>query len=204
MDMFSEPWTARWERILPARPELAIDLLARYREPWRRYHDLDHLEDVLAAVSVVHDGVADIVAVELAAWFHDAVYDVHRHDNEDLSAQLAEGTLPGTGLDPALVAEVARLVRVTRTHDPAPDDANGAVLCDADLAVLGSDPARYVSYVAKVRAEYAHVDDDAFATGRAQVVRQLLGLPRLFRTTVGRQRWEATARANLHAELAAL
>lgn len=202
--MFSEPWAARWERILPAHPALALDLLARYREPSRGYHDVDHLEQVLTAVTALRAEAADVEAVQLAAWFHDAVYDVHCQDNEEQSARLAEGTLTTAGLDPALVAEVSRLVRLTESHAPEPDDANGAVLCDADLAVLASDPAGYAAYVVKIRTEYAHLDDAGFASGRAAVLRRLLGLPRLFHTRAGHKRWEESARANLTAELAAL
>lgn len=199
--MVSETWAARWETILPA-PALALDLLARYREPSRRYHDLDHLAQVLTAVTALRAESADIHAVQLGAWFHDAVYDVHRQDNEEQSARLAEHTLTTAGLDHALVAEVSRLVRLTESHDPEPHDANGAVLCDADLAVLASDPAGYAAYVVKIRAEYAHLDDACFASGRAAVLRHLLGLTRLFHTMAGHERWEARARANLAAELA--
>ncbi len=202
--MFSEPWLARWDQTLTGRPDLAVDLLTRYDEPWRRYHDLDHLRDVLDGVTALRAEAANLTAIELAAWFHDAVYDVHRHDNEEQSARLAEHVLTNAGLDPVLVAEVSRLVQLTASHDPAPGDVNGAVLCDADLAVLASDPAGYAAYVVKVRAENAHVDDAGFATGRAAVLRQLLGLSRLFRTASGHQRWEAAARANLGAELEAL
>ena len=202
--MDSQPWLLRWEQTLPGHLDLVNDLLTRYREPWRRYHDLDHLRDVLDGVTALRAEAAALIAVELAAWFHDAVYDVHRRDNEEQSARLAEHALTNAGVDPALVAEVSRLVRLTASHDPAPGDVNGAVLCDADLAVLASDPTGYAAYVDKVRAEYAHMDEACFASGRAAVLHQLLGLSRLFRTASGRQRWEAPARANLGAELEAL
>ena len=104
----------------------------------------------------------------------------------------------------AQVAEVARLVRLTGTHDPGPGDRNGEVLCDADLAVLAGAPADYARYAAAVREEYAFVPDDAFRDGRAAVLRQLLDLPRLFRTPHGRDRWEPAARHNLRSELALL
>jgi predicted metal-dependent HD superfamily phosphohydrolase len=107
-------------------------------------------------------------------------------------------------LAPDLVAEVTRLVRLTATHDVADDDRDGAVLCDADLAVLASDDLRYTSYVEGVRREYAHVDDAAFAVGRAQVLSTLLDRPALFRTAHGRSAWEQRARANVTAELGRL
>ncbi|WP_342770119.1 hypothetical protein [Xylanimonas allomyrinae] len=74
-------------------------------------------------------------------------------------------------------------------------------MSDADLAILGSTPARYTRYVHQVRAEYADVPDVAFREGRAAVLDQLLSLPALYRTTPGRAAWADRASANLRAEL---
>ncbi|MEU9036218.1 hypothetical protein AB0D45_15125 [Streptomyces sp. NPDC048352] len=179
-------------------------LLTAWAEPQRRYHTTAHLADVLARIGVLGDHAADPAAVELAAWFHDAVYRPDRSENEERSAALAERALPELGVGAARTAEVARLVRLTVTHDPAPGDTNGEVLCDADLGVLAGEPDAYAAYAAAVRAEYGFVPDDAFRTGRAAVLRQLLALPRLFRTPYGAAHWEAPARRNLEAELTAL
>ncbi|MFE1792376.1 hypothetical protein ACFW7J_28950, partial [Streptomyces sp. NPDC059525] len=97
-------------------------LLAAWAEPQRRYHTTAHLADVLARVDVLAAHAADPTAVELAAWFHDAVYRPDRSENEERSAALAERALPELGVGPARTAEVARLVRLTVTHDPAPGD----------------------------------------------------------------------------------
>ncbi|WP_420080419.1 hypothetical protein ACN6AT_20585 [Streptomyces sp. JL4002] len=179
-------------------------LLAAWAEPARRYHTTAHLAAVLAHIDVLAPHAADPATVRLAAWFHDAVYRPDRSENEERSAAMAERALPELGISEARTAEVARLVRLTVTHDPAPGDTDGEVLCDADLAVLAGPPQAYAAYTAAVRAEYAFVPDDAFRTGRAAVLRRLLALPRLFRTPHGMAHWEAPARANLAAELAAL
>ncbi|MFJ9595696.1 hypothetical protein ACIRS3_23410 [Streptomyces virginiae] len=179
-------------------------LLAAWAEPQRRYHTTAHLADVLARIDVLAPYAADPAAVRLAAWFHDAVYRPDRSENEERSAALAERALPELGVDAARTAEVARLVRLTVTHDPAPGDTDGEVLCDADLAVLAGSAQAYAAYAAAVRDEYGFVPDDAFRAGRAAVLRQLLDLPRLFRTPHGTAHWEAPARANLAAELATL
>ena len=139
--------------------------------------------------------------VRLAAWFHDAVYLPERSENEERSARLAERALPEAGVPAARTAEVARLVRLTVGHDPADDDPDGQVLCDADLAILASPPSAYAAYTAAVREEYHFVPNEAFRTGRAGILRQLLDLPRLFRTPYGASEWEATARYNLTSEL---
>ena len=103
----------------------------------------------------------------------------------------------------ARLAEVERLVLLTAGHDPAPDDANGAVLCDADLAVLASPAPAYVGYASAVREEYGHLSDAEFTAGRIAVLEHLLALPTLFRTPEARS-WEEPARANLAAELSLL
>jgi predicted metal-dependent HD superfamily phosphohydrolase len=177
------------------------DLLGRWAEPQRRYHTLDHLQAVLDHATELMAYADDPDAVALAAWFHDAVYRSDRSENEERSAHLAERALPEAGVGAARTAEVARLVRLTVSHDPAEGDHNGEVLCDADLAVLAGDPAAYAAYAAAVRSEYGFVPDDAFRAGRAAVLRQLLGLPALFRTAYGREQWERTARRNLTTEL---
>lgn len=178
------------------------DLLARWAEPHRRYHDVAHLAAVLGTVDELADEADDVEAVRLAAWFHDAVYDPTAPDNEASSARLAHVVLRHLGVDDERIAAVVRLVVLTASHDPDPDDRDGAVLCDADLAVLARASEEYERYVAAVRAEYAHVEDAAFGTGRSAVLRSLLERPELFRTVRGRTAWEEAARANISAELA--
>ncbi|MFC8566520.1 hypothetical protein ACFUIW_12260 [Streptomyces sp. NPDC057245] len=179
----------------------ADNLLARWQEPQRRYHTLAHLTAVLDHVDVLEEYADDPDAVRLAAWFHDAVYLPERSENEERSARLAERALPEAGVPADRTAEVARLVRLTVTHAPADGDRDGQVLCDADLAVLAAPPSAYAAYTAAVREEYHFVPGAAFREGRAAILRQLLGLPRLFHTPHGRREWEATARHNLTGEL---
>ncbi|MEW2554830.1 hypothetical protein AB0957_24245 [Streptomyces zhihengii] len=179
----------------------ADSLLARWAEPQRRYHTTDHLVAVLDRIDELADHAHDPAVVRLAAWFHDAVYLPDRSENEERSARLAERALAELGVDERRTAEVARLVRLTVTHDPAPGDADGEALCDADLAILAASPQAYAAYAAAVREEYAFVPEEAFRDGRAAVLRQLLALPALFRTPYGREHWERAARHNLTVEL---
>ncbi|WP_326699112.1 hypothetical protein OG909_18495 [Streptomyces sp. NBC_01754] len=204
---------ARWQDALagargrtpgPDPLPYADNLLERWAEPQRRYHTTAHLAQVLDHVDSLAGHAADPDLVRLAAWFHDAVYRPDRSENEERSAALAERALTEAGVPDAATAEVARLVRLTAGHDPADGDTNGAVLCDADLAVLASAPKEYAAYAAQVREEYGFVPDDVFREGRADVLRQLLGLPRLFRTPHGAEVWEPRARQNLTTELGLL
>jgi predicted metal-dependent HD superfamily phosphohydrolase len=178
-------------------------LVAAWSEPHRRYHDLGHLAAVLGLVGELGGAAADPDAVRLAAWYHDAVYDPERIDNEQVSAERARAGLRGLVSDER-IDEVARLVLLTAGHDPAPDDANGAVLSDADLAVLAGPPDAYAAYASAVRAEYGHLSDAEFTAGRIAVLERLLALPVLYRLPAVTDEWTPRARANLTAELTLL
>ena len=195
-----------WTAALGTGPDVVAagqDVLARYDEPHRRYHDRRHLAEVLAALRALTSGRALPVEVACAALLHDAVHH-GAPDDEERSAVLATRVLTSLSVAPAVVDEVARLVRMTLTHDPAPGDASGALLSDADLAVLAADPERYARYAADVRREYAHVADDAFRSGRTAVLRSLLDRPRLYLTDEGHRSWDAAARRNLRDEITRL
>ena len=190
----------RWP--LPDGADVRDELAAAYADPSRGYHDTQHLTEVLDRLDeLASNGAAyDVTPVLLAAWFHDSVYDGER-DAEERSAAWAEDALATVAPAP-LVSEVARLVRLTETHAPDDGDANGCALSDADLGILAAPRNRYDDYVAAVRREYAHLEDDVFAAGRASVLQALADKPHLFHTPYARERWEAAARANLERELA--
>ncbi|QJW37522.1 DUF4031 domain-containing protein [Cellulosimicrobium protaetiae] len=225
---------ARWDALLPGARDVGVDLVERWHEPHRVYHGPEHLVHALDSLALLEGrqpGVPDDVvapwsagggatsgseagddpdhvprsgvATQLALWFHDAVHDGEAGRDEERSAELARTRL-ADHLGTSVVDEVARLVLVTTDHSPAPGDGPGALVSDADLAILGSAPDRYARYARQVRAEYAHVPDDAFRTGRAAVLRGLLAGDALFRTPQGTTLWEAPARKNLHDELTTL
>lgn len=193
-----------WPSSLAEHRGLRDRLLSAYSEPHRGYHDVRHLAEMLGHAQRLADeehlSEEAREAVVLAAWFHDAVYDGSR-DDEERSAVLAEGALTAADVPPGLVAEVARLVRLTAEHAPSEDDTAGQVLCDADLAILAAERERYDEYVRDVRREYAHLDDETFGAGRVKVLHALLGKPTLFHTAGARARWEKAARANVAREL---
>lgn len=175
---------------------LRDDLLARWQESGRHYHDVRHLAQVLTTLGSL--ACSDPVVI-LAAWFHDAIYDGVPGQDEEASARLAEDALR-EHLPPEEVAEVGQLIRMTATHTPTTDRER--LLSDADLSILGQIPGRYHVYVRDVRLDYAHVSEDGWRAGRSQVLRHLLAKDPLFHTELGRDQWEQQARANLAAELA--
>ena len=196
------PLLSRWNEVLPGHDALFLDLLDRWGEEHRRYHGRTHLLAVLEALDLLTEPDRPPRAVVLAAWFHDAVYRGIAGQDEEESARLAEDRLRHAGLPADEVDEVARLVRLTADHLPAPGDDAGALLCDADLSVLGGEPAAYARYLAAVRQDFAHIGDADFAAGRAAVVRGLLQHDPLFATSRARELWLEAARRNLRGELA--
>lgn len=183
--------------------DLRDGLLEAWRAPHRGYHNELHLKEVCYALDLLnaHEDF-DPVPVYLAAWFHDAVYEGER-DDEERSAAWAFDELNSRSHLQKYADEVVRLVSLTVTHKPEPDDINGAVLMDADLAILAAPPERYASYVAGVRVEYKHYDDKAFQEGRRAVLENLLS-GALFHTEQGERLWEERARINLKLELEGL
>jgi len=192
---------ASWDQLLPGREALGADLIERWREPHRHYHDVRHLAQCLTALEVVAAGEPGS-AVRLAAWFHDAIHQGRPGRDEEESAALAEQLLPRAGVRNAEVAEVVRLVLLTADHSPEPGDLAGEQLVDADLSILGQARGRYHVYVRDVRLEYAHLDEQTFREGRLRLVTGFLERDELYRTPAGRRAWHRPARANLAEERA--
>ncbi len=195
-----------WRHLAGQGHDRLLDaVLARHREAHRRYHTLTHVMWVLrhiTALVAAGEPTTDVAAVQLAALWHDAVYDAAASDNEARSALLAKAAAAGLGWSMSRQQLVERLVLATAGHRPADDDE--AMLVDADLAILGAPRQEYVAYVAAVRGEYAHVGDDAWRAGRTAVLDGFLAQSQLFTTVTMRTQREARARANITAELAAL
>jgi predicted metal-dependent HD superfamily phosphohydrolase len=187
-----------------ADPQPLVDaVLAAWAEPDRRYHDLGHLRDCLAELDGAPADGADRDRVEVALWFHDAIYDPRAGDNETRSAEWARRALAELGIPSAVADDIARLVRLTRHTDPT-RDPSGRLLCDIDLAILGGEPAAFDAYDRRIREEYAWVSDADFGTERAGVLADLLSRAPLFQTEHFRQQYETAARTNLGRTLARL
>jgi len=178
-------------------------LITAWSEPGRRYHDVRHLEDCLTQLDDLEVDPATRDMLEMALWFHDAVYDPRATDNEERSARWATEALAAAGVPTAAVNEVARLVRLTREHGPASDEA-GRLMCDIDLSILGRAVDAFDAYERSIRAEYAWVPEEAFRHGRSRILEGLLQRDPLFQTETFRRRFESSARANLRRALAGL
>lgn len=192
------------------------DIIARWNEPHRTYHDERHLEDVLLSLNQLHTRGEQIdAATLLAAWFHDAVYEGRLGHDEADSAALAVRVLADLGFTPGLVERVGDLIIATTPEIEvasagataglaAGADQPLAHLLDADLAIFASGDSRYAQYSAAVRLEYAHVPDPEFRLGRARILSTYLEQPTIYRTDAARTLWEDRARLNLAREITGL
>ncbi|HEY8505593.1 MAG TPA: hypothetical protein VIL46_13495 [Gemmataceae bacterium] len=188
----------------PAAARLFDELAGAYAGPGRHYHNLEHLAEVLAVIDELAGSCADPAAVRLAAWFHDAVYDPRRPDNEQRSAEYAVSSLRPLGVPEVSLARVAAMIRATAHTGSDPADADTAVLLDADLAILGAPAERYRRYADAVRQEYAWVPDAQYRAARARVLESFLQRPRIYRTDRLHAEREEAARRNIAAEIAQL
>ena len=181
------------------------ELIARYSEPHRRYHTMVHIEDCLAQVAASTDMDENQRALmDAAIWFHDAIYDATRNDNEAESAKLAADRLAAEGAPQAFIDEVVRLILLTSGHSVEAGDVIGARLVSIDLSILGAEADRYDAYAAAIRFEYGHVPEPLYRAGRAAILGRFLEGGRLFADPVWAKRFESQARANLAREIAAL
>ncbi|CEJ12957.1 hypothetical protein BN1110_03264 [bacterium YEK0313] len=180
-------------------------LSSLYAEPGRFYHGLDHIASLLALARANRARIDDSDAVEAAIWFHDAVYDAKRSDNEALSAALARERLAGR-CEARRLARIATMIEATAGHEPpvfgdAAAEHDAALFLDMDLAILGAAPATFDAYEAAVRREYAHVPDADWRAGRAAVLRRFLAREAIYRTAIFRSDREQAARDNLRRSL---
>lgn len=201
MDLHSR-WQLAWRSLRAAPdPGLYAELVSAYREPHRRYHTLVHLEECFTQLQRIGSLAEHPVEVELALWFHDAIYDTRRHDNEERSAQWAAQAIAPVSSDAA--HRVHGLVLATR-HEARPEGNDAAIVVDIDLSILGAPQERFDEYEAQVRAEYAWVAEPVYRGERRRILAGFLARAPLFNTATFVERYEAQARRNLERALARL
>jgi predicted metal-dependent HD superfamily phosphohydrolase len=179
------------------------DLVGRYAEAGRFYHNVEHLACVIRGLNEFRECARNFAALKLAGYFHDVIYDPRAPDNEERSAMHAEAVLTELRVAPATVAVVKELILKTKHHDADDSDIDGQILLDVDLAILAAPPAEYDRYARAIRQEYAWVRDDAYRKGRRAVLESFLQRPRIYRTSLYATRdLESRARDNLRREIA--
>jgi predicted metal-dependent HD superfamily phosphohydrolase len=164
---------------------------------------MQHLDECFANFDRLRDAADHPEEIELALWFHDAIYDTRRTDNEERSAEWARSSALAAGVASAVADRLHALVLATR-HDAVPATTDEQILVDVDLAILGAEPQRFDEYERQVRAEYAWVADDAFRVARRRILEAFLSRPRLYGTERFAALYEARARTNLRNSIARL
>ncbi|MEJ2158265.1 MAG: hypothetical protein P8X96_23305 [Desulfobacteraceae bacterium] len=176
------------------------ELVGRYAESHRHYHNLDHISGCLDAFDRIAGRLADPFAIETAIWFHDVVYDPKSGKNEERSAAYANAFLASAGVDPANISEIGRLIRLTRhPSNPVTDDEK--YLIDIDLSTLGAEREQYDRYEEMIRKEYAYVPNLLYKKGRRELLKAFLNCKPIYRTLYFRERLEVQARSNIERAL---
>lgn len=187
---------------LPPLPGLFETLDRLHAQRHRHYHTAEHIAALLRHLDARRDLAARPDRIELALWFHDAVYKPRSKTNEADSADLAReslaGHLPKQDLD-----WIDRAIRLTADHGDT-DDPDTALMLDLDLSVLAATPEVYDDYTVRIRREYRWVPGPLFRSGRAKVLRHFLAMPRIYKTDALAAEWEGRARQNLARELVTL
>jgi predicted metal-dependent HD superfamily phosphohydrolase len=124
------------------------------------------------------------------------VYVAADTDNEARSAELARASLSDAGVAPAIAERISALVLETRHLAPS-NQADAALLCDIDLAILGRPPEAFDLFERRIRQEYATVPEPIYRRGRMEILRGFLERASIFQTAWFQRRFEAPARANL-------
>jgi predicted metal-dependent HD superfamily phosphohydrolase len=160
------------------------------------YHNLTHLQDCLKEFTNRKNEARDPIAVELAIWFHDAIYNPRANDNEAKSAQMAADFLSNTKWEHS----VPKLILATK-HQDEPSSHDAQLLCDIDLGILSSESSTYRDYAMAIRNEYGWVEEEAYRNGRTAVLKSFLDRPFIFALPASRDLSEKRARQNINREL---
>jgi len=201
----AQRWQALWHRLGAAGDgDQALALLqAHYSEPHRAYHNFAHIVACLHEFDFVRSLIQKPDAVEMALWFHDAIYDPKAGDNEERSAALFGTAARAARLNHWFIRRVDALIRATQ-HKKRPSLGDARFMVDLDLSILGKSPAKFSTYERQIRREYAWVPSRAYVAGRSAILQNFLSRKTIYATEFFRRRYEARARANLGRSLVQL
>lgn len=186
-------------------PQTLVEhLAARHAEPHRHYHAISHVNALLMHLERYHALAQQPALIAAAIWYHDAVYDTHRDDNEERSAALAQAELGSVGWSQPALRRVTEMIRATRHHQADAADSDMALFLDLDLSILGAPAEVYRNYCSAVRAEYQWVPEADYVKGRSRVLQAFMVRGSIYRTPQLIEAWESSARSNLRRELDSL
>lgn len=212
-EQLASRWQALWQQHFAHLTETEVQqswacLLPHYQQTHRYYHDLSHIDACFTWFDQVQDTLDNPLAVALAIWFHDIIYDVRRSDNEEKSAQYAVTALTKVAASTTLVQQVYELILLTR-HPCKPSHAlaglvsqhDQGLFLDIDLTILGQRDAIYANYEKAIRAEYQHVPLWLYKLGRKRLLKQFLAQPKIYYSDYFTDNFESQARVNIQSAL---
>jgi predicted metal-dependent HD superfamily phosphohydrolase len=202
-----DQWKTTWQDLgVSITPDLLRDyedLIARYSEHHRKYHTVRHLDECFEKLAEIRSEAEHPAEVEVAIWFHDAIYDTRSTQNEPKSAELAVSKVRAAGGSPECEKRISELIMATR-HAGAQGGADAKVLVDVDLAILGESPERFNEFEQQVREEYSWVPGFIFKEKRRKILSGFLARPAIFNTELFRERYERQARENIQRSITGL
>jgi predicted metal-dependent HD superfamily phosphohydrolase len=198
----------RWHRLLAslhAAPEsdTFLKLQSAYRQKHRAYHTARHIDECLSLFDELKECAEHPAEVELALWFHDAIYRPMSKSNEEQSARWATDFAGQIGVSPAAISRIRALIMAT-CHIASPADGDARLLVDVDLAILGAEADRYEEFERDVRREYRWVPSFIYRSKRAAILQSFLDRPRIYHLELTHQRFEERARTNIVGAIRAL
>lgn len=177
-------------------------IVEAYSHKSRHYHNLAHIEDLLAQAQKFENQLHDIDNIYLAILFHDIVYDAIQSDNEKQSAIFAQKMMEEMGIGDARIRQVYDYILATKKHEPATDDSDLQFLLDIDLSILASEPDRYQLYTQQIRKEYSIYPDFLYKKGRKKAMQSFLEREKIF--YFYDEEYEKKARKNIGDEIVSL
>lgn len=198
-------WQSVWRQLGVSNADEGLyrQLVACYAEPHRRYHTIRHLNECFVHLENVHALADHPEEVELALWFHDAIYNTSRKDNEQRSAEWARDSVLAAGVSSDTADRVYELIMATM-HDAISVGKDAEVLVDIDLGILGAEEGRFDEYEVQVREEYAWVPESLYRAARRKVLEEFTSRKWIYSTERFRSQYETRARDNLARSLARL
>jgi predicted metal-dependent HD superfamily phosphohydrolase len=181
--------------------EIADMLVAKYSEKRRAYHNLWHINTLLAGVDGWQSDLSDQETVRLAVWFHDAIYEPRKQTSETESAALAVESLLALNFPVAKIKRVEKMILATQKHMAKGLDDDGRLFLDFDLSILSAAPAIYKKYAQAIRREYSFVPEALYREKRREILQRLLQREKIFFTNKVKKLTESAARANIANEI---
>ena len=178
-----ERWLQFWKKLeADGDPEPVYGLLSDvYSERHRAYHTMSHLTHCLDELEEARHLAEHPNEVEMALWFHDAIYDPKAKDNEERSAELSRRIAKEAGLPEAFGNRVSDLVLATQHHRP-PEGTDAQLLVDIDLSILGRPRDEFDEYETNIRKEYRFVPLRQYRSARSAILRRFLSRATIYST----------------------